>query len=81
MLIKSLRPCFTKIFSFDLGSSIKLLTSKIENMYLPRMGDFTPAGHTIICADLKRINQYSCASFTVQTFVRSRTKCLSKNKY
>ena len=45
------------MFSFDPGSSIELLSSKIEKNVSPKYGAILPpAGHTITRADLKRIN-------------------------
>ena len=40
-------PCFFQIFRFDSGSSIKLLSSKIENMFLLSMVRFYPGKHTL----------------------------------
>ena len=49
---------FPQMFRFDPGSSIKLVSNKIEKMFPQIMQcDFTPAGHTITRADLKRINE------------------------
>ena len=35
-------PCFSQTFRFDPGSSIKLLSSKIEKMFLSSMVRFYP---------------------------------------
>ena len=47
---------FSKMFSFDSGSSIKLLSNKIEIMF-PLRKYFTSIGRAIICADLEGINK------------------------
>ena len=46
-------PCFDQIFRFDSGSSIKLLSSKIEKMFLLSMVRFNPgrAQATMTVAD------------------------------
>ena len=39
--------CFSQVFRFDPDRSIKLLPSKIENLFLPSMVRFYPGRHTI----------------------------------
>ena len=44
-------PCFSQVFRFDPASFIKLLSSKIENIFPQVWCDFSHAGHIIDCAN------------------------------
>ena len=71
---------FSKIFSFDPGSSIKLLSSKIEKNISPKYGAILPWQVMPSAVDMKGINYGSSTSFIVQTFVRAATKSCRKYK-
>ena len=64
---------FPQIFSFDLYSSIKLLSIKIEKTFFSNMVRYSPADNAISYAELKRINQSSRARFTT-TCIKVATK-------
>ena len=49
--------CFSQIFRFDSGSSIRLLLSKIENIFVPSMMRFTNVA-IIVAAPASRYKHF-----------------------